>query len=208
MQAILNVWQSRCLFGEPLKMSLEDPFEEVYRPAEDTYLLLSAAMKEAHPDDRAIEVGCGSALISRELAAEVKSVLAIDINPYAVRAAREASIDAARADLFRGIKGRFDLVVFNPPYLPTQEDERTGGWIDCALDGGESGRETINRFLEQLGQHLTTGGRALLLVSSLTGLEEVREKAEEEGLTAREIASEGCFFERLYVLRIEAVKEL
>lgn len=188
-------------------MPFKDSFGEVYRPAEDSYLLLNAALQEACSEDTAIEIGCGSALISRELLARVKFVLATDINPYAVRAAEEAGIDAVRADLFRGIKGRFDLIVFNPPYLPTQEDERTGGWIDCALDGGESGRETINRFLEQLRHHITPGGRALILVSSLTGLEEVKEKAAAEGLEAREVVSEGCFFERLYVLRIEAAKE-
>lgn len=187
---------------EGLKMSLGYSFEEVYRPAEDTYLLLKAALHEALPRDTVIEIGCGSALITRELAPNVKSILATDINPHAVKAAKEAGVDAIRTDLFRGIKGRFDLVIFNPPYLPTQEDERTGSWIDSALDGGASGRETINSFLEQLGQHLTCPGRALLLVSSLTGLDEVKEKAIKEGLETREVASEGCFFERLHVLRI------
>jgi len=188
-------------------MPFEYQFEEVYRPAEDTYLLLREALQEARPQDIAIEIGCGSALISSELTARVTSLLATDINPHAVRAAKEDGVNVVRADLFCGIKGRFDLVIFNPPYLPTQEDERTGGWIDCALDGGPSGRYTIDRFLEQLGQHLTTRGRALLLVSDLAGLEEVKEKASKEGLEVREIASEGCFFERLHVVRIEAAKE-
>lgn len=186
-------------------MSVEDRFNEIYRPAEDTYLLLGAALKEARPEDRAIEIGCGSVLISKELATRVRSVLATDINPHAVRGAKDVGIDTVRADLFRGIKGRFDLIIFNPPYLPTQEEERTGGWIDRALDGGESGRETINRFLEQLGSNLNPGGRALLLVSSLTGLEAVKKKAAAEWLQTREVACEGCFFERLHVLRIEAV---
>lgn len=188
-------------------MPFEYKFEEVYRPAEDTYLILKAALQEARLQDTVIEVGCGSALISRELAAKVKSLLATDINPHAVKAAKEAGVDVVKADLFRGVKGKFDLVIFNPPYLPTQEDERTGGWIDSALDGGSSGRDTVDRFLEQLRHNLTSEGRALLLVSSLTGLEEVKEKALAEGLEAREIASEGCFFERLHVLRIEAVRE-
>jgi release factor glutamine methyltransferase len=188
-------------------MPFEYQFEEVYRPAEDTYLLLRAALQEARVQDTVIEVGCGSALISRELSANVKSLLATDISPHAVRAAKEAGVDVVRADLLCGIKGRFDLILFNPPYLPTQEDERTGGWINYALDGGPSGSNTINRFLEQLRHHLTAGGRALLLISSLTGIEEVKEKASKERLEAREVASEGCFFERLHVLRIEAAKK-
>jgi release factor glutamine methyltransferase len=175
--------------------------DEVYSPEEDTYLLLRAALAEARPEDSAIEIGCGSGLISRELAARVRSLLATDINPHAARAARAAGVEVVRADLFRGLRGRFDLVVFNPPYLPTAE-ERTSQWMNYALDGGESGRETIDRFLEDLRDHMAHGGRALLLISSLTGPGEVQEKAAAVGLDAREVAREGCFFEQLHVLRL------
>ena len=126
-------------------------------PEEDTFLLLKAAYEEARPNDNAIEIGCGRALISQALAPRVKSLLCTDINPYAVQAAKKAGIEVIRADLFAGIRSDFDLILFNPPYLPTTNDERTGGWIDHALDGGETGRETIDRFLEDLGAHLSPG---------------------------------------------------
>lgn len=183
-------------------MPFEVRDEEVYLPAEDTFLLLKAALEEARPSDRAIEIGCGSALISRMLAPRVKSLLSTDINPHAVLAAKKEGIEAMRTDLFRGIRADFDLIVFNPPYLPTSEEERTGGWIDYALDGGKTGRETVDRFLEDLGHHLSPKGRALLLVSSLTGLKEVQDKAATAGLDAQEAASCRCFFEQLYVLRL------
>ena len=108
-----------------------------------------------------------------------------------------------RADLFQGIRGKFDLILFNPPYLPTNAEERTDQWINYALDGGESGRETIDRFLKDLADHLRPGGRALLLISSLTGLKEVQEMAMAAGLDCKEVANAGCFFEQLYVLRLE-----
>ena len=47
--------------------------EEVYTPEEDTFLLLKAALAEAKPEDRVLEVGCGSGFISRELALQVGS---------------------------------------------------------------------------------------------------------------------------------------
>jgi len=179
--------------------------EEVYQPAEDTYLLLRAALAEARPEDLVLEIGCGSGFISQELGAKVARLLATDINPHAVRAARARGIEVIRADLFRGIKGKFDLILFNAPYLPTQPEERTGQWIDYALDGGESGRQTVDRFIEDLAGHLRPDGRALLLISSLTGLTEVQETAKAAGLTAEVVADEGCFFERLYVLRLGTI---
>lgn len=180
-------------------------YDEVYQPAEDTFLLLKAALAEARPADRVLEIGCGSGLISQELAPRAKYLLATDINPHAVRAARARGVEVIRADLFRGVKGKFDLILFNAPYLPTQPEERTGQWIDRALDGGESGRETVDRFIEDLAWHLRPGGRALLLISSLTGLAEVQQTAAAAGLTAKVVAEEGCFFERLYVLRLGTI---
>jgi release factor glutamine methyltransferase len=193
-------------FQKTPKKPLQVQDEEVYMPAEDTFLLLKAAHEEARPDDNAIEIGCGRALISQALAPRVKSLLCTDINPYAVQAAKKAGIEVIRADLFAGMRADFDLILFNPPYLPTTDDERTGGWIDHALDGGETGRETIDRFLEDLGAHLSPDGRALLLVSTLTGLKEVKEKATAEGLNVQEVASGRCFFEQLYVLRLTAAR--
>ncbi|TFH49602.1 MAG: methyltransferase domain-containing protein [Methanothrix sp.] len=162
-------------------------------------------MSEARPDDSVLEIGCGSGFISQELGPKVARLLATDINPHAVRAAKARGIEVIRADLFRGIKGQFDLILFNAPYLPTRSEERTGQWIDYALDGGESGRQTVDRFIEDLAGHLPPGGRALLLISSLTGLTEVQETAKAAGLTAEVVADEGCFFERLYVLRLGTI---
>ena len=179
--------------------------EEIYQPAEDTYLLLKAALAEARSQDLALEVGCGSGFISLELEPLVARLLATDINPHAVRAAWARGIEVVRADLLRGIKGKFDLILFNPPYLPTLPEERTGQWIDYALDGGESGRQTVDRFIEDLAEHLRPGGRALLLISSLTGLAKVQETAKAAGLMAEVVADEGCFFERLYVLRLGTI---
>jgi release factor glutamine methyltransferase len=186
-----------------MKMSLEHLSDQVYSPAEDTFLLLKAAQAEARQEDRVLEMGCGSGFICEKLAERVKGILATDINPHAVRAAKAKGIEVVRADMFRGVKGRFDLVLFNAPYLPTLAEERAGGWIDYALDGGVSGRETVERFLRDLPDHLLPCGRALLLISSLTGPEVVGDMAKAAGLKAEVAARERCFFEQLYVLKLE-----
>ncbi len=189
-----------------VKPRFEVLLEETYEPAEDTFLLLKTAIAEAAPSDSVIEIGCGRGLISRELAPKVRSILATDINPYAVRLAKGYGLEAIHADLFSGVEARFDLVIFNPPYLPTTDDERAKGWINYALDGGESGRDTIFRFIEELKDHLNTEGRSLLLVSSLSGLEEVKEKARAEGFEVALVANERYFFEQLYVLKLRSVR--
>jgi release factor glutamine methyltransferase len=189
-------------------MSYESESEEVYMPEADTFLLLKAAYAEATLNDLTLEIGSGSGLVSRELAHKVKRIIATDINPHAVQATKEKGIEVLRADLFTGIKGKFDLILFNPPYLPTMEKERTPQWINYALDGGVSGRETIDRFLKALSDHLRPGGRALLLISSFTGLKEVQEMAIAAGLDMKEAAKDRCFFEELYVLRLEEASDL
>lgn len=97
---------------------------EVYAPAEDTWLLLRAAGKECHDGERVLEIGCGSGIISASLSGRA-SVLATDINPHAVRAARDRGIEVVRTDLAAGICGRFDLILFNPP---TSRPCRKSGW--------------------------------------------------------------------------------
>ncbi len=94
-----------------------DP-SQVYQPEEDTCLLLDAALSEVKPGDRVLEIGTGSGTIAAELA-KVTDVVATDINPHAVSCAKTKLLEVVQTDLFCGIKGSFDLVVFNPPYLPT-----------------------------------------------------------------------------------------
>lgn len=177
--------------------------DEVYEPAEDTHLLLRAALEEVSAEDVVLEMGAGRGLVSKSLVPLARRVIATDINPGAVRLLRREGIDTVRSDLFTGIRSRFDLVLFNPPYLPTGEEEVLEGWLNRAFDGGCTGRDTINRFLEELGDHLNAGGgRALLLVSSISDPSEVTQKARREGLEVEVVASEKYFFEELLVLRL------
>ncbi len=179
------------------------PHPQVYPVEEDTRLLLDAALAECRDGDRVLEVGTGSGEIAASLADRAVRVVAVDVNPHAVRAARARGVEVVRGDLFAGMRGPFDLVLFNPPYLPTSPDERIDDWLEYALDGGPDGRRIIARFLSGLGRVLAPRGRALLLVSSLTGPNEVRNLAGLAGLGAvaeRERRVEG---EDLIVLRIE-----
>jgi release factor glutamine methyltransferase len=178
------------------------PFHpQVYAPEADSYLLLSAALREVRPGDRVLEMGTGSGLIAAELG-RAADVIAVEINPHAAAAARSLGVEVIRTDLFAGICTTFDLVLFNPPYLPTAFGERIDDWLEYALDGGETGREVIGRFIRDVPRVLSPYGRVLLLVSSLTGIHEVREICSQAGLLAMQVASEKVEDETLSVLRL------
>jgi release factor glutamine methyltransferase len=177
-----------------------DPFQ-VYIPDADTYLLLDAARAEVNAGDRVLEVGTGSGLIAAELA-KVTCAVATDINPHAVLCARKKGVEVVQTDLCCGIRSSFDVILFNPPYLPTQPEERIDDWLEHALDGGLNGRVVIERFSEQVSRILTPEGRILLLISSLTGLPEVRDLFFKAGFVSKIILRRNVEDEILYVLKI------
>ena len=106
-----------------------------------------------------------------------------------------------RTDLYNGICSKFDLVIFNPPYLPTPEEERLKSWLNRAFDGGPTGRDEIARFLEDVDRILAPGGRVLTVISSLTGIDETKKMYEEHGFKVEIVASEKVPFEKLVVLK-------
>jgi release factor glutamine methyltransferase len=177
---------------------------EIYQPAEDSHLLATVATEEITADERVLEVGTGSGYVAEHIAEETSaSVVATDLNPHACRAARERGVEALRADLVSPIRDdTVDVVVFNPPYLPTDEAEEWNDWMEVALSGGETGREVIDPFLAVVGRVLAPGGYVLLLVSSLTGVEAVVETAAESGFSAIALHDESYPFESLTVLKL------
>ncbi|MDD4254138.1 MAG: class I SAM-dependent methyltransferase [Methanofollis sp.] len=181
---------------------MEYQHDQVYEPAEDTFLLRDAALEEVRPGDHVLEVGCGSGAVTAALLGRAGSVVATDINPHAVLAGRERGVETVRTDLMTGVRGPFDLVLFNPPYLPTAPEERIDDWLEYALDGGPTGRETIERFADDVGRVLAPFGRILLLVSSLTDPDEVRKIFAGLGYIVLLAAEERVEGEDLIVLRI------
>jgi release factor glutamine methyltransferase len=174
--------------------------DEVYDPSEDTFLLLEAALKDARPGEKVLEVGTGSGIISLFVMG-IADVIATDISPHAARNARLNGVPVVRADLYNGICGKFDLIIFNPPYLPTAGEERLKSWLNRAFDGGPTGRGEIARFLKDIDRILAPGGRILTVISSLTGIEEIKKMFAGRGFHTEEVASEKIPFEKLVVLK-------
>lgn len=179
---------------------------QVYEPAEDTFLL--ANNLEVERMSRALEIGTGTGLISILASRKARMVIATDINPHALDCTlkniivnKAYNVELRKGDLFEPVKDeKFDLILFNTPYLPTSEDETVDGELDAAWNGGPSGREVIDRFLCEVKDHLNPGGKVQMVQSTLSGNEETLEKLEELGFKASITAREKGFFEEMVVI--------
>ncbi len=140
---------------------------QVYPPSEDTFLLLRAV--EARRGESCVEVGCGSGLVALHMASAALAV-ATDVNPHAVALCRSAArrhrlpLEVVRTHLLTGLQGPFDVVAFNPPYLPQEGPDE---WIDRAWTAGPTGDALALEFLRDVRRVLAPGGRIYLLLSSL-----------------------------------------
>ncbi|WP_297073433.1 HemK2/MTQ2 family protein methyltransferase [Thermococcus sp.] len=176
--------------------------ENVYEPAEDTFLL--AETVEVRPGERALDVGTGTGLIALLMAKKASYVLGVDINPKAVELARKnarlngiKNVEFKLSDLFENVSGKFDVITFNAPYLPGRPEEP----IDIALVGGETGRDVIDRFIVEVPDYLSAKGRVYLVQSSITGIEETLRRFEDSGLSAGVVAKRHVFFEDIVVVQ-------
>ncbi len=183
---------------------------QVYRPAEDTFLLAATIQKEP-PTGRVLEIGTGCGLISLIAAQTALQVVATDINPHAVTNAQlnartnrlDSRIEILRCSLASalGEHYHFDHVVCNPPYLPIK---RSGGdWLSGSWEGGDSGVEFAVRILDGAEKVLSPRGDYTFLVSGDDGLQRVTQYVDSLGWVLRVLDSASFFYERIFVVRVE-----
>ena len=176
---------------------------DVYEPREDSELLKKHIKKYAKGN--VLDMGTGSGILAVEAAKYANMVLALDINQKAIDKCKEAidnhKILFAQSDLFQiielgKIQRKFNLMIFNPPYLPNDK------YPNIALDGGKEGYELVQRFLSRAKNHLEKNGTILLLVSSLTNKPKIQEILKKEGYKYEVLDKESHGFETLYVYEV------
>ena len=177
---------------------------EIYTPSEDSYLLSEVLKKQIpkliakNKNLRFLEIGSGSGIqIQTALASGIKKslIFSCDINKSAVKKFKSLGFKCIHSDLFSKIIGKFDLIIFNPPYLPLDLREPKNSRI--ATTGGLKGSEITNRFLTQSKKHLAKNGKIFLVSSSLTkGIDFLNFKR-------KIVARKKIFFEELRVWSLE-----
>ncbi len=174
----------------------------IYEPAEDSFLMEEQVKKFAK-GKTFLDVGTGSgilALTAKEAGA--KEVLAIDINSEAVKQAKSLGINSEKSNLLRKVNKKFDIICFNPPYLPL--DEREDKESRLITTGGKEGDEIILEFLKQAKTKLSKEGFILLLVSSLTPKKRIYSLVKSLNLKKRKLSSKKIFMESLEVWKLKA----
>jgi release factor glutamine methyltransferase len=187
----------------------------IYEPAEDSFFFAEHLLSEA--GDYVLDVGAGCGILGIVAAANAARVIAIDINPHAVRSARENArlnhvinkFSFIQGDLFAPLNAEeaFDLILFNAPYLPTGSNE-AGSWLERAWAGGRNGRQIINKFVCQSPNHLRSRGRILLLQSTLSDIKRTLNSLSQRGLRAQVVAMQDLpFFESLALIEARHERE-
>jgi len=150
-------------------------------PRPETELLVEEVLthiRELKRPARVLDVCTGSGCIAVAVAMlagdAIADITAVDISPAALSLAAEnaalhdANIKLAQSDLFDGIKGQtFDVVISNPPYIPTAElsqlqTEIMGHEPMLALDGGTEGLDIYRRLVPASLEYLTPSGALFL----------------------------------------------
>lgn len=183
--------------------------EKVYEPSEDSFLLLEKIKVEGN--ENFLEIGTGSGIVSIMIALDGCKGVATDISKEAIRIAEKNAekkgisdqIDFKRGDLFEPVpKKKFDLIIFNSPYLPIKEEEKINEELAKAWNGGPSGRIVIDQFLENFDDYLKDEGIMYLVQSSLSGEEKTIKKIQEKGFNYKKFEKKS-FFENILLFKIQ-----
>jgi len=186
-------------------------YEDVYNPAEDSFFFADNLV--VLKDERVLDMGTGSGILGIIAAKQAREVIAIDLNPHAIKCANKNAklngvsekIHVIRSDLFSSLTNKtlFDLILFNAPYVPSEENE-TDFWLGQSWAGGLTGRKVIDRFISQTPQYLHKTGKIMLMQSTLTSVDDTITKFAENGLLAKVLVTYSLpFFETLVLLKAQ-----
>ncbi|MFC1741984.1 HemK2/MTQ2 family protein methyltransferase [Nanoarchaeota archaeon] len=178
----------------------------IYEPAEDSFLIQKEVKRLAK--GAVLELGIGSGILAGTAlkSTRVKSLIGVDIKNVCVEHCKQEIKDKRarflQSDLFENVpKKKFDVIIFNPPYLPEQEGEL---WdLSANITGGKQGYEVIERFLANAADYLTDNGFILLLFSTITGKLTVESLIEQNLLEPEQLSKKAISFEQLHVYKIK-----
>ena len=221
-------------FPDPI---IQSTFKGVYPPSDDTYLILDYFKKNVNENffdglpinsiKKILDMGTGTGIIALFLQ-EIKKYLskftpkiyASDISDVAIRCATlnerinnyKDSITFITSDLFRKfpptLQHSFDIIVFNPPYLPSisyKENNLNRRGSDSNWDGGERGFELFLEFITKVNDFLNLEQKYYIyyISSSSTDLSQLNDELETRGFQNRVLNKRHVFFEDIILNRLE-----
>ncbi len=183
-------------------------YNSIYPPEQDSFLMSNFLRKniplmiKQNFNMKVLEIGAGSGInLNAFLDSGVnkKNIFSCDVNSEAVEYCRNLGFNCVKSNLFEKIfkNKKFDLIIFNPPYLP--EDVLEPEDSKVTTTGGLKGNEIIIEFLKQATDFLVDNGKIFLITSSLSE----RVDFEKLGYKFKLVGEKKLFFEKLFLWELE-----
>lgn len=204
------------------QIRLVSSHDEVYEPCDDSFALVDALLADRtnlleHHPTLCMEIGCGSGYVITSLAlilgAEGNGVnyIATDINPHAVKVTHETmeahgvNAELIITDIASGLEKRLaglvDVMVVNPPYVPTPEDEVGSEGITSSWAGGENGRSVIDRILPVADTLLSEKGWLYMVTLQANNPSEICHEMRKKGYASKIVVQRSTEEESLLIIK-------
>ncbi|KAI1712152.1 methyltransferase small domain-containing protein [Ditylenchus destructor] len=211
------------------KLNALDVEKSVYPPSEDTFLLLDALeadkdeLRELRPTI-SIEIGSGSGVVTaflRQMLSDIPLFFSFctDLNRQALKCTKRTGemnsldfslVDTVQCDLLEAfnvdrLSGKIDLILFNPPYVPSTDEEIGPTTSECNEDslyyaGGHNGRRVMERILSKVQDWLSPGGAFYLVALKENDVHDILRNYS-NALKGTIALERRCGIEHLFVLK-------
>ncbi len=185
-----------------------DVFPHVYIPAEDTYMIIDNL--NIKPGSNILDLGSGTGILSVYAYKFAKRLVSIDLSPYAVENTywnlkqndmlRKSCIIQANYTYKLPIKHNFEIILFNPPYLPKSQEDTTDLWLRRTWSSDE-GINAIYNTIKNNIDLFTNKTELYLLISTHTGPKHILNFLKKYKLSVEIIDEQSFFFEKLILLK-------
>jgi release factor glutamine methyltransferase len=179
----------------------------VFAPRSDAGVLLDAALPRLRGD--VLDLCAGSGVLAISAARRAASLLAVDVSRTATAAIRVNAIlnrrrvEVRRGDLFAAVGSRrFDVILTNPPYVPTPPGARPV-LGSPAWEAGPRGRDLLDRICAGAAAHLRPGGELLIVQSALADIDRTLRLLRADSLAADVIAEQRGPYGAIALARME-----
>ncbi|EFA75879.1 hypothetical protein PPL_10451 [Heterostelium album PN500] len=193
-------------------------YQNVYEPAQDSFLFIDALKKDVEYLKGlrplvAVEIGSGSGFVISYLSMLLNNdgyFLSTDINPIAAMTSTRTAthnnvrLDVVNTSFLSGIDrllGNVDVLLFNPPYVPTPSEEIEQGGIAASWAGGIDGREVIDKLLPQISNILSEKGCFYIVLVEENKPAEVVAIMKKYNFKHKVVGYRQAFNEKLYIVK-------
>lgn len=194
-----------------MKMIIDDMviyvWEGVYPPSDDTFLILDNLRLDG--GEFVLDVGTGTGILAIKCALKGCYVVGVDIKSVAVRNAQfnakvnnvEKLTNFLCSDVISALRDKceFDVIVMNPPYLPSTG---VSSIDDPSWSGGPNGTSLVLKVIKEVHRVLGRRGKLYFVISSLSNYDDVISLLRITGLQPTVLAKKKLWFEELFLIEV------